>query len=114
MTNRKQQQSTLDFGHETLDSDRAGPVECLGLTFPNDEERRNYFLKKLREGLEELHAKLGGMPFTTMEDAVERMKWVEKWPTGDNARLREPVERMRHAGWVMESTDQTYITGYKV
>ena len=41
------------------------PVECLGRTFPNDEERRNYFLKKLCEGLEELHAKLGGVPFTT-------------------------------------------------
>ena len=42
------------------------PVECLGLTFANDEERRDYFLKKLREGLEELHAKLGGVPFTTV------------------------------------------------
>ena len=56
------------------------PVECLGLTFPNDEERRKYFLKKLREGLEELHAKLGGVPFTTVEDAMKRMKSVEKWP----------------------------------
>ena len=26
------------------------PVKCLSLTFPNDEERRDYFLKKLREG----------------------------------------------------------------
>ena len=56
------------------------PVDCLGLTFPNDEERRKYFLKKLREGLEELHAKLGGVPFTTVEDAMKRMKSVEKWP----------------------------------
>jgi hypothetical protein len=24
------------------------PVECLGMTFPNDEERRKYFLEKLR------------------------------------------------------------------
>jgi hypothetical protein len=25
------------------------PVECLGMTFPNDEERRKYFQEKLRE-----------------------------------------------------------------
>ncbi len=74
-----------------------GPVECLGMTFENDEARREHFLGLLREGLEELHAKLGGVPFTTVEDAVERMKSVEKWPMGDEARLRELAERMRHA-----------------
>ena len=26
-----------------------GPVECLGITFENDEKRREYFLEKLRE-----------------------------------------------------------------
>jgi len=51
-----------------------GPVECLGMTFENDEARREHFLRRLREGLEELHAKLGGVPFTTVEDAVQRMK----------------------------------------
>jgi len=50
------------------------------MTFENDEARREHFLRLLREGLEELHAKLGGVPFTTVEDAVERMKSVEKWP----------------------------------
>ena len=74
-----------------------GPVECLGMTFENDEARREHFLGLLREGLEELHAKLGGVPFTAVEDAVERMKSVEKWPMGDEARLRELAERMRHA-----------------
>jgi DNA-directed RNA polymerase subunit RPC12/RpoP len=74
-----------------------GPVECLGMTFENDEARREHFLGLLREGLEELHAKLGGVPFTTVEDAVERMRSVEKWPMGDDARLRELAERMRHA-----------------
>ncbi|GIW56393.1 MAG: hypothetical protein KatS3mg082_2797 [Nitrospiraceae bacterium] len=74
-----------------------GPVECLGMTFENDEARRAHFLGLLREGLEELHAKLGGVAFTTVEDAVERMKSVEKWPMGDDARLRELAERMRHA-----------------
>lgn len=74
-----------------------GPVTCLGKTFENDEARREHFLRLLREGLEELHAKLGGVPFTTVEDAVERMRSVEKWPMGDDARLRELAERMRHA-----------------
>ena len=74
-----------------------GPVECLGMTFENDEARREHFLGLLREGLEELHAKLGGVPFTTVEDAVERMRLVEKWPMGDDTRLRELAERMRHA-----------------
>ena len=73
------------------------PVECLGLTFPNNEDRRNYFLKKLREGLEELHTKLGGVPFTTVEDAVARLKSLEKWPGGDDERIQELVERMAQA-----------------
>src|SRR5690606_542245 len=72
------------------------PVECLGMTFESDEARRQHFLKLLREGLEELHSKLSGVPFTTVEDAVQRMKSIEKWPMGDDARLRELAERMRH------------------
>jgi len=100
----------------------SGPVTCLGMTFENDEARREHFLGLLREGLEELHAKLDGVPFTTGEDAVERMRSVEtnlqdsksgraagtpegsapgkarfKWPMEDDARLRELAERMRHA-----------------
>jgi hypothetical protein len=73
------------------------PVECLGRTFANDDERRDYFLKKLREGLEELHAKLGGVPFTTVEDTVARLKSLEKWPVGDDQQIRELAERMAHA-----------------
>jgi len=97
------------FEEEFLPSPpKIGPVECLGMTFESDEARREHFLGLLREGLEELHAKLGGVPFTTVEDAVERMKSLEKWPMpacrdehgagrGDDARLRELAERMRHA-----------------
>jgi len=75
----------------------SGPVTCLGMTFEDDEARREHFLRRLRQGLEELHAKLGGFPFTTVEDAVERMKSVEKWPMGNDARLRDLAERMRDA-----------------
>ena len=30
-----------------------GPVECLGMTFPNDQARRDYFLGKLSEKLKD-------------------------------------------------------------
>lgn len=113
----------LNQAPETRNASEGGKqIECLGKTFDSDEARREHFLRLLREGLEELHAKLGGVPFTTVEDAVERMKSVEtdlqdsksgraegtpggsapgkarfKWPMGDDARLRELAERMRHA-----------------
>ncbi len=73
------------------------PVECLGMTFDSDEARREHFLGLVRDMLTELHTKLGGVPFTTVEDAVERMKLVEKWPMGDETRIRDLAERMRHA-----------------
>jgi len=30
---------------------KQGPVECLGMTFDNDEKRRAYFIERLREKL---------------------------------------------------------------
>jgi predicted RNA-binding Zn-ribbon protein involved in translation (DUF1610 family) len=42
--------------HQSLfedDAHRQGPVECLGLTFENDDARRAYFLEKLREKLQD-------------------------------------------------------------
>ncbi len=73
------------------------PVECLSMMFENDEARRSYFLAMLRKGLEELHAKLGGVPFITVEDAVARMRGIESWPMGDEAGVREIAERIGHA-----------------
>jgi len=70
------------------------PVECLGKTFDSDEARREHFLGLLREGLEELHAKLGGVPFTTVEDTIDRLKSLEYWPVGDERRIRDLAERM--------------------
>ncbi len=54
--------------------EKTGPVECLGRTFESEEARRKYFLEKLREGLYELHEKLAGIPFTTVEEALARLK----------------------------------------
>ena len=40
-----------------------GPVECLGMTFPNDEARRLFFLEKLRAKLKDpAFRKIEGFP----------------------------------------------------
>ena len=82
---------------KTLEARCGGPVECLGLTFENEESRRTHFLCRLREGLDELHAKLGGVAFVGIDDAVARMTKIEHWPMGGKAQLRRLAERMRHA-----------------
>ncbi len=92
---RQHQQGIFDPEEATMQD--STPVTCLGMSFENDDARREYFLSLLREGLEELHAKLGDVPFTTAEDAEQRMKSLEKWPMGEESRLRELAERMRHA-----------------
>lgn len=46
-------------------------VECLGMTFPNDEERRKYFLEKLREKLKDPEfRKIEGFPIGEDEDIL--------------------------------------------
>lgn len=48
-----------------------GPVECLGMTFPNDEERRNHFLGLLREKLKDPEfRKIEGFPIGEDEDIL--------------------------------------------
>ena len=53
------------------DTTAQGPVECLGMTFPNDEARRNYFLEKLREKLKDpAFRKIEGFPIGEDEDIL--------------------------------------------
>lgn len=48
-----------------------GPVECLGMAFSNDEERRKYFLDKLREKLQDPDfRKIEGFPIGSDEDIL--------------------------------------------
>jgi len=48
-----------------------GPVECLGMTFPNDNARREYFLDKLREKLNDPEfRKIEGFPIGADEDIL--------------------------------------------
>ncbi|MEW6423842.1 MAG: DNA methyltransferase [Bacillota bacterium] len=72
-------------------------VECLGATFAGDEERRRYFLEKLRAGLEELQERLGGVPFSGVEDTVARLKSFRHWSFGGEERIRELVGRIAAA-----------------
>jgi 16S rRNA G966 N2-methylase RsmD len=65
----KHQQPELDFA--TASSRTDGPVECLGMTFENDEARRAYFLEKLREKLEDPEfRKTPGFPKASDEDIL--------------------------------------------
>jgi len=48
-----------------------GPVECLGMTFPSDTERRKYFLEKLAEKLKDPEfRKIEGFPIGEDEDIL--------------------------------------------
>lgn len=64
------EQLTLNL--ESTDSEKKRvPVECLGMTFPNDEKRREYFLEKLREKLMDPEfRKIEGFPIGSDEDIL--------------------------------------------
>lgn len=54
-----------------LSTTNSGPVTCLGLSFPSDEERRTYFLNILREKLKDPEfRKIEGFPIGTDEDIL--------------------------------------------
>jgi len=56
---------------ERLQEEKNKSVECLGMTFDNDEKRREYFLEKLREKLKdpEFH-KIEGFPIGEDDDIL--------------------------------------------
>lgn len=58
----------LSFNDEKSQADN-GPVVCLGMTFKNDEERREYFREELRKKLPELK-KIDGFPIGEDEDII--------------------------------------------
>ena len=48
-----------------------GPVECLSMTFENDDKRRKYFMEKLREKLKDPEfRKIEGFPIGSDEDIL--------------------------------------------
>ena len=63
---------TLDMGFDEMDAvsqQETGPVTVLGMTFPNDEERRAYFREQLRAKLPELRS-IEGFPIGSDDDIV--------------------------------------------
>jgi len=59
------------FNLEPETSRSTGPVECLGMTFENDEKRREHFLEKLREKLKDPEfRKIEGFPIGEDEDIL--------------------------------------------
>ena len=57
---------TMDEEQEVND----GPVTCLGITFENDEKRREYFREELRKKLPELRL-MPGFPIGSDEDIIK-------------------------------------------
>lgn len=67
---RKQPQAKTLFDAET-DDNAQGPVECLGMTFPNDEARRAHFTEILRQKLKDPEfRKIEGFPIGEDEDIL--------------------------------------------
>ena len=56
---------------EKIQAEKNKPVECLGMTFSNDEKRREYFLKKLSKKLQDPEfRKIEGFPIGSDEDIL--------------------------------------------
>lgn len=65
------EQTTLDDINPERTTQNSPPVECLGITFENDEARREYFLEKLREKLKDPEfRKIEGFPIGEDEDIL--------------------------------------------
>jgi len=70
-TNKNLEIETPALFSAEAESSSQGPVECLGLTFPNDEERRKHFLDKLAEKLKDPEfRKIEGFPIGTDESIL--------------------------------------------
>jgi hypothetical protein len=59
------------FRNQQPETGNQGPVECLGKTFHNDDDRRKYFLEKLREKQKDSEfRKIEGFPMGSDEDIL--------------------------------------------
>ena len=66
---KRKNQPTLPYAEKSTTN--PAPVECLGMTFPNDEARRTYFTEKLREKLKDpAFRKIEGFPIGEDDDIL--------------------------------------------
>ena len=71
MTDRNQLQNQQNMFDERPGTHDSEPVTCLGLTFPNDQARREHFLALLREKLKDPEfRKIEGFPIGSDEDIL--------------------------------------------
>jgi DNA modification methylase len=72
MTTKNEKPENMDlFSNKEQETVNRGPVECLGMTFENDDKRREYFLQKLREKLDDHEfRKIEGFPIGSDEDIL--------------------------------------------
>ena len=74
-----------------------GPVECMGQTFPNDEERREHFLKLLEEKLKDpVFRKQEGFPKGT-DEAILAMSDPPYYTACPNPWLADFVSAVQEA-----------------
>jgi len=114
----RQHRQQILFDLESMPSgkvDLGASISCLGITFENDEKRREYFLDLLHKGLEELNAKLKGVPFTTLDDTISRLKSLEHWSVGDDDCINKLALCMAEAARISRrgSWDVDLLTLYK-
>ena len=89
MTDNYDEQNLFDL---ELSAKPQGPVKCLGMTFENDEKRREYFLEKLREKLKDPEfRKIEGFLFGADEDIL-RLSDPPYYSACPNSFLAEFVE----------------------
>ena len=67
-------------------------------TFENDEARRSHFLGRLRQGLEELHAELGGVPYAGLFDNCAVLHNRTAFEDHDEPHLKRHLMRL----WLMD------------
>ncbi len=66
---------------QELEEQRTEQVECLGVTFPNDEQRRKHFLGILREKLKDPEfRKIEGFPIGSDEDILALSAVLHRLP----------------------------------
>lgn len=84
-----------------------GPVECLGMTFPNDEARRAYFTEKLREKLRDPEfRKIEGFP-AGEDDDILALSDPPYYTACPNPFVASFVARKHPSGSVLEPYERT-------
>ena len=61
---------------EELEAKRRASVECLGMTFENDEKRREYFLEKLRDKLKD--PEFRKIPEKILQEDPKLLMWYDQ------------------------------------